>query len=175
MSTTTVDGLTLSMLQSVAARAVADHRSTRVPDDPCDVDSVADALHRSYDGLLSRHAVTIHSVTSPSAKELAADRVSCAHESGEAFWYGGMSWRVHDWCGPYGSPRARALTSTSPEYVFDAIEEGSLQVFDVATIARQLGAAPDPYVAIVEVGYDVAGHRALYGVRRSGAADCWQD
>lgn len=172
----TIEGLTVAMLQRVAACAYQDHNYTPRECDCRDEDNMragepcADwcATNRApIAPMLKPHAMPINEVAAPDG-DMAFDRVSFARWNGQRFWFEGRAYVVETYAGKWGCR------------VVKGDDTGALR-FDIpeSTIARQLnaenGAHPDPYIACVEVTYDTAGHRAGYGVRRSGSCSCWYD
>jgi hypothetical protein len=167
-----ITDLTAGMIQRVVAAAYRDHNYQPGPCDCTVLDSQDHsrphddwcAMLRHPDAkVLSPAEIVINEVAEPGGDQ-AFDRVAYARGEGERFWYDGGRYRVVDFPG---------------RWVCEADDGSRRPDIDQETIAWQLtlehGPHPDPYIAVVEVTYDVDGHRAGYGVRRSGAVSCWYD
>jgi len=167
-----IDGLTAGMLQRVTQRAYDDHNFQPRECDCIVLDS--NDPSRPHDNYCSTNLFPVAPMLLPSQvaiNEIAEpkedqnfDRVSYGRWHEEHFWLGGERYKVITYHGPWTCVTdAGVVRRDIPERV----------------IAHQLtwenGPHPDPYIAVVEVTYDTAGHRAGYGVRRSGSISIWYD
>lgn len=170
----TIEGLTVSMIQRVTARAHEDHDYQPRECDCRDDDNMragepcaewCSSNRAPIAPMLAPHAMTVNAIESPQGDN-AFDRCSHARWEGERFAHAtrGGTWVVADYVSRW---RIRETESGETEYV------GETEL--ARWIVASCGEHPDPYIALVEVTYDVAGHRAGYGVRRSGAVSLWYD
>lgn len=186
----TIEGLTAGMLQRVCARAVADH----TPNTNCDCRETLTVIlpnsdPRNADGhtdwcasvvprdplapLLTPSTVTINEIrTVEGDKDF--DRCSFARWANEEFQYNGWQYIIRDYHGTSGMPWRIAPANPENVTIGDAAVNISERML-ASLLTAQNGPHPDPYIALVEVTYDTAGHRAGYGVRRSGACSCFYD
>lgn len=131
---------------------------------------IVDTASRDHEGgpfgSLAPEACIIHAVSTDGDLDSSFDRVSFARWHEETFEHEGSTYRVQDF---YGKPWRIANVATQ-ETRTDVSEAELAKLLTDAN-----GPHPDPYIGTVDVTYDRAGHRALYGVRASGAFECWQD
>lgn len=164
-----IDGLTVAMLQRIATRAHTDHNFLPEECDYQDCDHSDEMCPRNRKPIapmLAPHAMQVNEVTMPKG-DMAFDRVSHARWQNERFSISGNTgtWQVTD----YGATWRIREVETGETITADS--ESHL----AGWVTASCGAHPDPYIAMVEVTYDVAGHRAGYGVRKSGACSCFYD
>ena len=105
------------------------------------------------------------------ASDTAFDRCSFARWERETFTYDGRAWRIADYFGRSGSAWRCIPIDDEKASPVAILSESAL----ASVLTSQNGPHPDPYIASVELTYDVAGHRALYGIRASGSLVLWQD
>jgi len=168
-----MDGITLAQLREILKAIHADHCRTERAEWESDED---------YADYVENHAGNIPWDEMPirdwkTAEEIGGDSnfdlISQAawNETPVIVSFEGEEWKV--------SPRVggTALIAVTDENRIARIGSWSgckISEKDCADLIRASGFVnPDPYIGLIEVQYHSKGWRAGYGVRRSGAADCW--
>ena len=167
-----IEGITPEIILNTCVTAYRDHVGMESPVPGFEAEHAADPPAKT----LSPLDMPINEIGTVEGDQ-AFDRVSFAKWNKEKFIdpANGVEFEVADYFGSGDKPwrvQEPGWTSEEPE---EGV--GPSKLFTEAEIAawltEQNGPHPDPYVARIELTYNEKGHRAGYGIRKSGKCELW--